>query len=206
MARAESRFIDRLYAGFASLAQKFQVAIAGGDTNIWEGPLVISVTVVGAVHSKGAITRHGAQVGDVIMVTGDLGGSIQDHHLNFTPRLAEAKALMDAVDLHSMIDISDGLGKDLREICQQSGVGASIDPDRLPLRENIRSLPRDEQLERALSDGEDFELCFTLSEQEAARLQKMANAPRCHAIGRIIAGESLVWSSGEPIRSYGYEH
>src|SRR6478736_5249646 len=50
--RAESRFIDHLYAGFAELAQKFQVAIAGGDTNIWEGPLVISVTVVGAVHRK----------------------------------------------------------------------------------------------------------------------------------------------------------
>lgn len=205
-ARAESRFIDSLYKGFAELAQTFQVAIAGGDTNIWEGPLVISVTVVGAVHKKGAITRSGAQVGDVIMVTGDLGGSIEGHHLSFIPRLNEARALMDACTLHSMIDISDGLGKDLREICRQSGVAAALEADHLPLRENIRQLPRAQRLHHALADGEDFELCFTLSEAEAQGLEQTPGAPRCHRIGRIIAGEGLYWSSGESIQVYGYEH
>lgn len=206
---AESRFIDRLYAGFARLAQKFNVAIAGGDTNIWEGPLVISVTVVGAVHKKGAITRRGAQLGDVIMVTGELGGSIEGHHLDFMPRLAEAKVLMDGYTLHSMIDVSDGLGKDLREICRQSGVAAVLEAERLPLRAPLRNRPRDEALHHALADGEDFELCFTLSEKEAERLEARADV-RCYRIGRIVAGEGLYWGQGlqkgEVIHTVGYEH
>jgi thiamine-monophosphate kinase len=208
-ARAESRFIERLYSGFASLAQRFQVAIAGGDTNIWEGPLVISVTVVGAVHKKGAITRRGAQVGDVIMVTGELGGSIEGHHLDFTPRLTEARALMDGFTLHSMIDVSDGLGKDLRDICRQSGVAACLEADRLPLRSPLLNMPRGEALHHALADGEDFELCFTLSEKEAARLEAQSVVP-CHRIGRIVAGEGLYWGhdlqKAEPIHILGYEH
>lgn len=209
-ARAESRFLERLYAGFSALAQKFQVAIAGGDTNIWEGPLVISVTVIGAVHKKGAITRRGAQPGDVIMVTGELGGSIEGHHLQFTPRLAEAKALMDGFALHSMIDISDGLGKDLRDICRQSGVGAVLDEQKLPLRAPLKDLPRSEALHHALADGEDFELCFTLSEAEADRLLASQDRPDCYPIGRIVSGAGLHWGQGlkavTAISSYGYEH
>ncbi|HYX33011.1 MAG TPA: thiamine-phosphate kinase [Oligoflexus sp.] len=206
---AESRFMERLYSGFSSLAQRFQVAIAGGDTNIWEGPLVISVTVVGAVHPKGAVTRRGARVGDVIMVTGELGGSIEGHHLDFTPRLAEARILMDGYKLHSMIDVSDGLGKDLRDICRQSGVAASLDPELLPLRGPLLKMPRAEAQQRALSDGEDFELCFTLSEKEAERLEARRDIS-CHRIGRIIAGEGLYWGHNEktwePIHVQGYEH
>jgi len=207
--RAESRFIERLYSGFANLAQKFNVAIAGGDTNIWEGPLVISVTVVGVVHKKGAITRRGAQVGDVIMVSGELGGSINGHHLDFTPRLVEARILMDSFTLHSMIDVSDGLGKDLRDICRQSGVAACLEADRLPLRSSLHNMPHAEAVHHALADGEDFELCFSLSEAEAERLEKTQVIP-CYRIGRIVAGEGLYWGQGlekdEPIHIYGYEH
>jgi thiamine-monophosphate kinase len=208
-ARAESRFIERLYNGFAQLAQKFQVAIAGGDTNIWEGPLVISVTVLGAVHKKGAITRRGAQIGDVVMVTGELGGSIEGHHLDFMPRLHEAKVLMDGYTLHSMIDVSDGLGKDLRDICRQSGVAAVLEAERLPLRAPLRAMPQAEALHHALADGEDFELCFTLSEKEAERLEARGDV-RCQRIGRITAGEGLYWGQGlqkgEAIHTVGYEH
>jgi thiamine-monophosphate kinase len=208
-ARADSHFIDRLYAGFANLAQKFHVAIAGGDTNIWEGPLVISVTVVGAAHKKGAITRRGAQAGDVVMVTGELGGSIEGHHLGFMPRLTEAKALMDAYTLHSMIDISDGLGKDLREICRQSGMAAVLEAERLPLREPLRSMPHAEALHHALADGEDFELCFTLSEKEAERLETRGDIC-AYRVGRIIPGEGLYWGhglqKGAAILAMGYEH
>ncbi len=207
--RAESRFIERLYTGFARLAQNFNVAIAGGDTNIWEGPLVISVTVVGAVHKKGAITRSGAQPGDVIMVTGELGGSIEGHHLDFMPRLAEAKVLMDGYKLNSMIDVSDGIGKDLREICRQSGVAAVLEKERLPLRAPLRQRPEAEALHHALADGEDFELCFTLSEKEAERLEAQHDIP-CYRIGRIVAGEGLHWGhgliKGDAIHTLGYEH
>jgi thiamine-monophosphate kinase len=208
--RAEAKFLDRLYQGFGELARKFDVAIAGGDTNIWQGPLVISISVIGQVHRKGAITRQGAQVGDVIMVTGKLGGSLEAHHLSFTPRLAEAKALMDHLELHSMIDLSDGLGKDLREICRQSGVAACLDPALIPLADQLLSLPWQEALQKALQDGEDFELCFTLSESEASKFRHDSNLPQCYPIGRIVAGQGLYWGTGqtiqEPIESYGYEH
>ncbi len=209
-ALAESRFIDRLYQGFESLARRFEVAIAGGDTNIWEGPLVISVTVVGAAHPKGAVLRHGALPGDVILVTGPLGGSLDAHHLDFIPRLEEAKTLMDRFDIHSMIDLSDGLGKDLREICLQSGVAACLDSERIPLRDNLLPLPRALALEKALSDGEDFELCFTLSEADAASLLADSTVPKCFAIGRIFEGQGLFWGQGlkplQAIHSFGYEH
>lgn len=207
---AESRFLDRLYSGIESLAQRFQVAVAGGDTNIWEGPLVISVTVVGVVHPKGAISRAGAAVGDQIFVTGPIGGSIEAHHLEFIPRLTEAKLLMDAFDIHSMIDLSDGLGKDLRQICSLSGVAAHLDPEAFPLRGNLQGLPSEEALQKALSDGEDFELCFTLSAADTARLNLEPQKWGCQRIGEIVPGEGLFWrlpnKTVQPIYNFGYEH
>ncbi len=125
-ARANADFVSGIYRGMSALAQEFKVAIVGGDTNIWQGPLVLSVTVLGEAHPKGTVKRSGAKVGDKIFVTGPLGGSISSHHLNFRPRLTEAKLLMDTFELHSMMDLSDGLAKDLREIAGQSQLAAYL--------------------------------------------------------------------------------
>lgn len=195
-----SDFLDPLYEGMEQLAKRFAVAIAGGDTNIWEGPLVLSVTVIGSAHPKGAILRSGAKAGDAIFVTGPLGGSISGHHLDFIPRLHEARMLMDAFNPHGMIDVSDGLGKDLRVIADQSGVGAVLQRSALPLRSGVT------EAEKALTDGEDFELCFTLAEDEARVLEERREFSFCRRIGRVIVGEGLRWDDGRTITSLGFEH
>src|SRR5262245_14910861 len=96
-----------LDAGLRVMADVFQVAVVGGDTNSWEGPLVISVTLLGQPTGRGPVSRSGAKPGDLLLVTGALGGSILGKHLDFTPRIHEAIALHSLADLHAMIDISD---------------------------------------------------------------------------------------------------
>lgn len=200
---AQAGFVDRLYEGISRLAARYDVAIAGGDTNIWDGPFVISVTVLGRAHRKGAVLRGGARAGDEIWVTGPLGGSYPSgHHLTFEPRLKEAALLMERATVHAMIDISDGLGKDLRQLAAASGLRAEIERERLPLR---LPGPRDAAaLHRALSDGEDFELCFTLPPGHAlASWPGLASTQR---IGRITEGQGLFWEDGSPVLAFGYEH
>jgi len=75
------------------LAEKYDVAIAGGDTNSWDGPLAVSITLLGAVTDRGPLCRNGAKPGDRILVTGSFGGSILGRHLDFEPRVREALEL-----------------------------------------------------------------------------------------------------------------
>ncbi len=196
-------YVERLYRGISGLAASYEVSIAGGDTNIWDGPLVISVTVVGRTHPKGAVLRGGAREGDEIWVTGPLGNSYRSgHHLSFEPRLRAAASLMQRADVHAMIDVSDGLGKDLRQLAQASALKAVLEPTALPLRPGLNRGA--EGLARALSDGEDFELCFTLAPGHAVNSwPELTTAVR---IGRMRAGSGLAWEDGSPIEAMGYEH
>src|SRR5262245_30004733 len=114
---------EELFHGMREIADAFNCPIVGGDTNSWDGPLVISVTIIGEATERGAVLRSGAKIGDMIFVTGPLGGSILGKHLDFTPRINEALELHRHVDLHAMIDISDGLAKDLHHICEESHCG-----------------------------------------------------------------------------------
>src|SRR5260370_11989739 len=111
---------EELYLGLRELADRFQTALAGGDTNTWDGPLVISVTVLGEATERGLVRRNGARPGDWLMVTGPLGGSIRGKHLTFVPRVLEALQLHAAADLHAMIDISDGLAADANHVCAEN--------------------------------------------------------------------------------------
>jgi thiamine-monophosphate kinase len=122
-----------LYEGMLPLAERFDIAIAGGDTNSWDGPLVIAITAVGETTARGPLTRQGAKPCDRIIVTGDFGGSILGRHLDFEPRLREALALHERYELHAGIDVSDGLSLDLSRLCAESGCGAVIDIDRVPI-------------------------------------------------------------------------
>src|SRR5262245_43153130 len=108
---------EEIYRGLREVADQFDTAIAGGDTNSWNGPLVISVTVLGEPTGRGPVTRSGAKPGDWLFVTGPLGGSIRGKHLDFTPRVREAQQLHSLAELHAMIDISDGLAVDVHHIC-----------------------------------------------------------------------------------------
>src|SRR5947199_2003077 len=117
---------EELYTGLREVADAFDTAIVGGDTNSWDGPLVISVTLLGEASGRGPVRRSGARPGDWLMVTGPLGGSIRGNHLDFTPRVREARRLHEVAELHAMIDVSDGLAADLGHLCAESGCGAVL--------------------------------------------------------------------------------
>lgn len=199
-----------LLAGIRELAEEFDVAVVGGDTNTWNGPLVISITVLGEPTGRGPVLRSGAQVGDRVFVTGPLGGSLLGHHLTFTPRVALAQQLHARFDLHSLIDLSDGLAADLGHILEESRVGAVLETHRLPVtpaaclraKESGRT-----PLEHALSDGEDFELVGSLPASQAAALDASGLAV---CVGEIVerAGLWLRHPDGteQPLAFAGWKH
>jgi thiamine-monophosphate kinase len=202
---------QELEAGLREMADAFQVAIAGGDTNSWDGPLVISVTLLGQPTGRGPVTRSGAKPGDWLLVTGELGGSILGKHLDFTPRVREAMALHACADLHAMIDISDGLAADVNHICQESHCGAVLWADKIPLSEAARRMNDDRSpLEHALADGEDFELAFAVPAVDAQRLvtSQPLQGVRVTVIGECVA-EGLWLQVGKdrrPLPPVGYVH
>jgi thiamine-monophosphate kinase len=158
-------FIDRLFKGMLDIAKKYNINIAGGDISR-AGQLVIDVSMLGVVEKKYLTLRSGAKVGDIIFVSGTLGGSILGKHLRFIPRVKEARLLVENFKINSMIDISDGLSQDLGHILKQSSVGAVIYEDLIPVSRQARNL------NDALFMGEDFELLFTVPRKEAAKILK----------------------------------
>src|SRR5262249_36518240 len=142
-----------------------------GDTNSWNGGLVISVTLLGEATARGPVLRRGARPGDWLLVTGPLGGSIKGKHLDFTPRVREALLLHEHADLHAMIDISDGLAADIGHICEESGCGAVLHAESIPISDAARQMnDARTPLDHALGDGEDFELAFAVSPDDGRRL------------------------------------
>jgi len=206
-----------LFSGFLPLAERYGVAIAGGDTNSWDGPLVISVTAIGETTAAGPLLRSGARPGDRIVVTGSFGGSILGRHLDFEPRVNEALLLAERYRLHAGIDCSDGLSLDLSRIAAESGCGAVMETERVPISAAARELSSRvsdgrSPLDHALSDGEDFELILAVPPEEAERLLRdQPLAPlSLSAIGQFIAEPGL-WQSGpdgqrRPLAPQGYEH
>ena len=174
--RGEAGAIAReLHAGMAPLADRFGVTLAGGDTNAWDGPLVVSITVIGETTERGAVGRSGARPGDAILVTGPLGGSLgSGRHLRPEPRIHEALQIAEVVPIHALIDLSDGLATDLGHILAESGgLGAELVAGWVPIHPDARRVgPSDgpTPLDHALTDGEDFELCLALGPDDADRL------------------------------------
>jgi len=205
-----------LYEGMLPLAEKYGLVIAGGDTNSWHGPLVVSVTLLGRVTPRGALRRGGAKIGDRILTTGAFGGSILGRHLDFEPRVAEAILLNERHELHAGIDVSDGLSLDLGRMAAESGCGAVLDLDKIPIAEDARRLAEQScdggtALDHALSDGEDFELLLAVPPAEAARLLvEQPLAMPITEIGEMVAERGL-WrrtDSGEkcPLAARGWQH
>jgi thiamine-monophosphate kinase len=203
-----------LIDGMLPLAEQFSVALAGGDTNCWSGPLVISVMVVGKCAAGRALRRSGALPGDRMLVTGALGGSLLDHHLSFTPRVREAKLLSARYALHAGCDLSDGLSLDVARVAAASGCGAVLRAARIPISQAARrSAAGDNQraLQHALHDGEDFELLLAVPPDAAERLLSEQPCPvPCTWIGEFVS-ESGIWledPSGhrQPLEPRGYQH
>lgn len=204
-APAERALFDGLMRGLRDAAATYRCPILGGDTNVGSGPLVLAVTVLGRPPGGGVIRRAGARVGDELSVTGPLGGSGGGRHLVFEPRL-EAGALLAARRVaRAMMDISDGLSRDLPRLCAASRVGALVEAQRVPVHADAQG-----DLERALHEGEDFELLVAhppLAERERARLA--SEGVVLTRIGRIEAepGVRLATPEGtRPLPARGFDH
>ena len=224
------KFIEAIYAGLSALAQKHGVAIVGGETTTNPEGILISVALLGFAPRGKTVPRSGAKVGDAIFVTGELGGSLTGKHLEFEPRLAEARWLAEHFSVHAMIDLSDGLAGDLRHILKASRVGAELLKPAIPIsraaKEGARSCagqganhpPIDiggykPALAAALSDGEDFELLFAVAGADAVKLldawKKQFPKLKLSCIGKITAGEGVTirdQTGVQPLTAHGYVH
>jgi len=211
-------FVERIYAGINALAQRHGVAIAGGETVRNPERLLLCVSMVGEVARNKCVRRDGAKAGDALFVTGELGGSLSGKHLDFEPRLAEAQWLAENVPVHAMIDVSDGLAGDLRHLMRMSQVGAELLAQAIPISRAARlqghaPSAAKPPLLAALSDGEDFELLFTVASREAVGLldawRKQFPKLRLTCIGRITAegGLKLRDKTGlHSLETHGYDH
>ena len=209
----ELEVLKQITEGIAALAAQYDVAIAGGDTNAYDGPLAISVTAIGRPGRAGVLKRSGACAGDTIVVTGAFGGSIAGKHLDFEPRVAEAQWLSEH-GARAAIDVSDGLSLDLSRLAKASGCGAAIDLSLMPVADAARQLESKggaSALERALGDGEDFELIVALPPEAAAALPGgwPYDTPLT-TIGEFVPQPGL-WQKTpdgrlEPLAARGFEH
>jgi thiamine-monophosphate kinase len=190
-------------------ADAFGTTIVGGDIAAGGNALVISVTIVGVPGPAGAITRSGARPGDVIFVTGEIGGSMPGKHLRFQPRIREALELARKCPIHAMIDISDGLAADLQHILEESRVGAVLSAKDIPIsrgRPTIVHRPssiiadRSCEIRRALAQGEDYELLFTVPPRAADAVPTKVCGVRVSRIGHIIAKRKMMLDTGGELR------
>ncbi len=202
MTATNSREIaEELFLGLREVADRYDTPIVGGDTNSWPGKLVICVTVLGEATGRGPVSRSGARPGDWIFLTGPVGGSILGRHLEPTPRIREAIRLHELVQLHAMVDVSDGLAADLHHILEESGCGAVLDAEKIPIhpdaveRAKVTLRP---PLDHALADGEDFELVFTVSPEDGEKLLETSPIPGLTKIGECV--ESGFWLQEKGVR------
>jgi thiamine-monophosphate kinase len=176
-------YAKELYMGLKDAAAPYRCEIVGGDTGSWDGKLVVTVSILGKSAGIKPITRNGAHPGDTIYVTGPMGGSILGRHMNFSPRVELARELAKTGKVHAMIDMSDGLSRDLGHICRESNLGALIHAQRIPLHPDAIELSKRSgkpPLEHALHDGEDYELIVV--GEESLPLS---------AIGQMQTGEGI---------------
>jgi len=225
----ETDCISSLYQGMAQIANQFGVAIIGGNIAS-ASRTMITVTVLGSLESKSALTRSAAVPGDQVAVTGYTGLSaaglkmlkqklsfdaetsrlLRRAHLQPTPRINEGQVLL-RHGVKAAIDISDGLIADLTHICKASKVSARINKDSVPIHPILQSNFKSDCQQLALSGGDDYELLFTASSQIINQVKQTTSCP-VTVIGEITEGTpgqvTLIDAAGKsiPWRQGGWEH
>jgi thiamine-monophosphate kinase len=229
-------FVEALYDGMQAVATRYDCPVIGGNISKSASTLSVTITVLGEVPHGQSVCRSGAQVGDEIWVTGNLGGAkaglevlrhpeavaglpiegVLARYRRPHPRLREAQYLRQHARLHSLLDISDGLSSDLHHICEASGVGAQLEVACIPIAEEVQQVAtalQADSLAFALHGGEDFELCLTAPPGMLATLQPVFQAQfHCPLVrvGTIQPGSGvtlcLVDGTQIPLRAGGYDH
>jgi thiamine-monophosphate kinase len=225
---ADERWLEGFCVGFFSLARAHDVTLIGGDTTA--GPLTITVQIMGHVPSGKALRRGGAQLGDLIFVSGHVGDAaaglaliekraetsneahrdyLTERFLRPVPRIGLGRALRGLAS--AMIDVSDGLGADLGHILEASGVGARLDTARLPMSGALTATFEPKRaLELALGGGDDYELCFTLAPRHEHLIPGIESAAGCalSRIGVIDSRPGLALQDGTAVSQsvHGFDH
>jgi thiamine-monophosphate kinase len=216
-------WVDRFLAGLLRLADAFQMTLAGGDVAQSPAGILADIVVIGSAPKGKAVARSGAEPGDRIYVTGELGGSAAALRLLFSgrklrpadfpqhfhpqPRLAVGEFLRQKSLASAVIDLSDGLSTDLAHICEESGVGAEILADAIPLA-RIGKPRREVDAQFALHGGEDYELLFTAPRSKPVP-RRIAGVPVTQ-IGHITGAKPIILRNEHDeefeLRPQGWEH
>ena len=202
--RVKTAWLREFYLGLATISRRYDVPVVGGDVARLDSGIVATLTLLGEAGGPRVLTRTGARRGDHICVTGRLGGSLPSgQHFKFTPRLAEGQWLTARPEVRSMMDLSDGLAKDLHALTPK-GCAAALDPQCIPRRRGC-------DLQAALCDGEDYELVFCVDSRTSAdslRAAFLAQFPRTRfsCIGRFCTLGEEPKDCVNLRRFHGFEH
>jgi thiamine-monophosphate kinase len=217
-------WVERFLHGLISLAEKFEVTLAGGDTAESPNGILADIVVAGSVPKGKAVLRSGARPGDRIYVSGELGGSAAalrqmkktpkrklnpaqyPRHFFPEPRIELGRILRERGLASAMIDTSDGLSTDLAHICEESGVGAEVEAELIP-RASVGKPARKVDIELALHGGEDYELLFT-APRSLRVPSRLAGVPITQ-IGVVTPGKRIFLienSVGDELKPRGWEH
>jgi len=218
-----------LFGGLQDTAKRYGCQITGGETTSTDGPLTITVTVIGSVKRDRMVLRSGARWGDSLYITGNIGDAmaglmafernekqytrLKNKFLAPEALITLSRALTESYDITSMIDVSDGLATDINNICRESSCGADIYEELLPLSDDVRKITDKfgiDTTEFAITSGEDFELLFTSSDKSISKKFKLMNRT-ITMIGTIIDrshGIKLHRINGDiiDVLPEGYEH
>lgn len=213
-------FVEKFYDGYLQLAKKFDVELIGGDVSRSPDKIVIDSIAAGETKKGKAVLRSTAKAGDLIFVTGKLGGAsaglrlleageiykssnynkLIERQLKPNPQTKIGQILGEKNLATSMIDLSDGLSSDLFHICESSKVGATIYADKIPIElqiknyklQNLRLKTQNSKLDSALIGGEDFELLFTVNPKKKFLLEKELKNHKISLIGEVTANAEIV--------------
>jgi thiamine-monophosphate kinase len=232
-AACRKELLDSLVAGFLDVLGEHDMVLVGGDTVYSGERLMLSITVCGEMTEKQVCYRYAARPGDLVWVSGCLGNAacglelcrqgmqgqeqyalLRRAHLDPQPQVRLGRMLAESGLIHAMMDISDGLATDLAHICKESGVGAEIMADDVPLADELKKTAAALQLssmQLALQGGEDYQLVFTAAAENSGPLRNLGREAGVDiaCVGRIVAGEGvMLWQDGawRDITFRGYEH